>query len=92
MSIDLTKLQAADAALGQEITSLATTVQTEAVTLQSAINALAALNINDPVAQAAVDAVTADLTTSAANLNGSIAGVQGLPTAPTPAPASAKRK
>ena len=81
--LDLTKLQAADAALAAEITQLATTIQTEATTIQAAIDALAALNVSDATTQAAIDAVTADLTTSATNLNGSIASVQGLPTTPT---------
>jgi predicted glycoside hydrolase/deacetylase ChbG (UPF0249 family) len=85
--IDLSKLQAEDAALAADVTSLATTIQTEGAAIQAAINALAALNVPDAATQAAIDAVTADLTTSAGNLAASITAVQGLPVAPTP-PAS----
>jgi len=89
--INLANLQAEDAALAADVTSLATTVQTEGVAIQNAINALNALNVPDATTQAAIDAVTADLTTSAGNLAASITAVQGLPVAPTPAPAAAKR-
>lgn len=91
MALDLSKLQAQDAALGTAVTALATTIQTEAVTIQAAIDALNAVT-TDPATQAAIDAVTSDLTTSVGNLTGSISAVQGLPTTPTPLPASAQKK
>lgn len=91
MALDLSKLQAQDAALGTAVTALATTIQSEAVTIQAAIDALNAVS-TDPATQAAIDAVTGDLTNSVANLTGSISAVQGLPTAPTPPPASARKR
>ena len=86
--IDLTKLQAIDVELAADVTALTTTVQTEAVALQAAIDKLAAINSTDPVVQAAIDTEVANLTTTAANLKSATVSVQGLPTAPTP-PAAA---
>ena len=80
--IDLTKLQAADAAMVADLQTLMEVITAESETIQNAINALAATT-QTGFTQADIDKVTGDLTSAAANLTAAVQNVQSLPTAPT---------
>lgn len=84
MALDFSKLQAADAALAAEVATLGTTITTESAKIQAAIDALASASGSSPADQAAIDQVTADLTSANTNLTTAAASITGLPTAPTP--------
>ena len=84
MSLDFSKLQAADAAIAAEVSTLVTTIQTESAAIQAAIDKLAAASGSNPADQATRDPVTADLNTSHTNLTAAAASVTALPTTPTP--------
>ena len=86
--IVLSKLKAEDAILAADVTALTPAIQTAGANIQNSINAFAALDIDDPTLQAAVDNFVANLTTVASNIAAATASVVGLPTAPSPAPAT----
>ena len=89
MSLDFSKLQAADAAIAAEVQTLTATIVTESANIQAALDKLAGASGSSAADQATIDQVTADLNASNTNLTAAAASVTALPTTPTPAAPSA---
>ena len=81
--LDLSKLQANDAALVQALQDLKQKTTDEHAKIQSALDALAGIS-TDPVVQAAIDAEAAKIAGAVQTVADESAAVDALPTSPTP--------
>ncbi len=89
MSVDVSKLQSADAAEIAAVKSVGDAVTAEVAVIQKALDALAAANPPDVASQAVIDQVTSDANGAVANLTAVAAAIAALPTTPTPPPPAA---